>query len=190
MDETSHEQPVVEQTATVEHGGAEPKKDVNLLAPDLTMLILTWVTFFALLVILKKFAWKPIVDGLQKREDYIRKSLEEADNIKAQLAQSEEIKAKILDEAKTQASQIIQDSRQTAAAVATEIEGNAKRHANDIVASAKAQIEGERQRVTGQLKRDAVDTAIKLAEKVLEENLAAEKNRRLIEKAVDKDMNS
>ena len=189
MDETSHEQPAVEQTATVEHGAAEPKKDVNLLAPDLTMLILTWVTFFALLVILKKFAWKPIVDGLQKREDYIRKSLEEADNIKTQLAQAEEIKAKILDEAKTLAGQIIQDSRQAAGVVAAEVESNAKRHANDIVASAKAQIEGERQRVTGQLKRDAVDTAIKLAEKVLEENLDAEKNRRLIEKAVDKDMN-
>ena len=181
--------PVVEQTVAVEHG-TEVKKDVNLLAPDLTMLILTWVTFFALLAILQKFAWKPIVAGLQKREDYIRQSLEEADKIKAQMAQAEEIKAKILDEAKTQASQIIQDSRQAAAGVATEIEGNAKRHANEIVASAKAQIEGERQRVVIQLKRDAVDTAIKLAEKVLEENINVEKNRHLIDKAVDKDMNS
>ena len=187
--DSSQEPEVHQETIAVEHG-TEAKKDVNLLAPDLTMLILTWVTFFALLVILKKFAWKPIVDGLQKREDYIRKSLEEADTIKTQLAQAEEIKAKILEDAKTQASQIIQDSRQAAAVVATEVESNAKRHANDIVSSAKAQIEGERQRVSAQLKRDAVDTAIKLAEKVLEENLDAEKNRRLIEKAVDKDMNS
>ncbi len=186
--ETSQEQAVTE-TIAVEHG-AEAKKDVNLLAPDLTMLILTWVTFFALLAVLQKFAWKPIITALQKREDYIRNSLDEADKIKAQLAQVEEIKAKILDEAKTQASQIIQDSRQTAITVATEVEANAKRHANDIVSGAKAQIEGERQRVSAQLKRDAVDTAIKLAEKVLEENLDVEKNRRLIEKAVDKDINT
>ena len=181
MDETS-----AHTTAVVE--GAEHKPD--LLNPDLTMLILTWVTFFALLAILKKFAWKPILEGLQKREDYIRTSLEEADKVRAQLANAEEVKAKILDDARTEASKIIQDARQTAGSVAADIEGNAKRHANDIVASAKSQIEGERQRVTAVLKRDAVDTAIKLAEKVLETNLDDAKNRALIEKAVAKDMNS
>jgi F-type H+-transporting ATPase subunit b len=162
----------------------------NLLAPDVVMVILTWTTFAILFVILKKFAWKPILDALQKREDYIRQTLNEADKVKAQLANAEAEKAKILDEARTQASQIIQDSRQSAATVAAEIEANAKRHANDIVTSAKAQIEGERQRVSSLLKKEAVDTAIKLAEKVLEENLDAAKNRALIEKAVTKDMNS
>jgi F-type H+-transporting ATPase subunit b len=184
----THDQ-TVEQTGAVGHE-AGAKKEVNLLAPDLTMLILTWVTFFALLVILKKFAWTPIINALDKREEYIRKSLEDADKVKDQLAKAEEIKAQILDEAKTQASQIIQDSRQTAAAVAAEIESQAKRHAGDIVSSAKSQIEGERQRVTAQLKREAVDTAIKLAEKVLEHNLDQDKNRQLIEKAIAKDMNT
>ena len=169
----------------MEHEAAK----MDILTPDVIMVILTWVTFFALLFILKKFAWKPILDGLDAREKYIRKSLDDADAAKAQLAEVEVTKAKILEEAKTQASQIIQDSRQTAVAVASDIEAQAKRHANDIVSSAKSQIEGERQRVSEQLKKDAVDTAIKLAGKVLEENLDAAKNLALIAKAVDKDMN-
>jgi F-type H+-transporting ATPase subunit b len=178
------EQPQTHEQPQAAHGNG------NLLAPDVVMVILTWTTFAILFVILKKFAWKPILDALQKREDYIRQTLDEADKVKANLANAEAEKAKILDDAKTQASQIIQDSRQTAAAVASEIEAQAKKHANDIVSSAKSQIEGERQRVTSILKKEAVDTAIKLAEKVLEHNLDADKNRALIEQAVSKDMNS
>src|SRR5262245_23262614 len=121
MDNSTHESVAVDGAA-VEH-----KPD--LLSPDLTMLILTWVTFAALVVILKKFAWKPIIDSLQKREDYIRESLEQADKVRAQLADAEGVKSKILDDARTEASKIIQDSRQTAGAVAAEIEANAKRHA-------------------------------------------------------------
>ncbi len=180
-----HSNTTVEPAAPAESG-----HNGNLLAPDVVMVILTWVTFGILFAILKKYAWKPILEGLQKREDYIRKTLDEADLVKSQLAGAEATKAKILDEAKGEASRIIQESRQTAAAVASDIEAQAKRHANDIVSSAKSQIEGERQRVSAVLKREAVDTAIKLAEKVLEENLDNAKNRALIEKAVTKDMNS
>ena len=183
MDNSTH-------STTAVAGGASVEHKPDLLNPDLTMLILTWMTFIALVVILKKFAWKPIIAALEAREDYIRKSLEGADKVRSQLAQAEENRNKILDEAKTQASQIIQDSRQAAVAVASDIEAQAKRHSNDIVSSAKSQIEGERQRVSEQLKKDAVDTAIKLAGKLLEENLDSEKNRKLIAKAVDKDMNS
>ena len=175
--------------STVESTQQAAPSGGNLLAPDVVMVILTWVTFFILFAILKKFAWKPILDALQKREDYIRQSLEQADKIKDQLANAEAAKAKVLEEAKITASQIIHESRQAAAAVAVEIEAQAKRHAVDIVTSAKAQIEGERQRVSMQLKQESVNTAIKLAEKILEENLDHSKNRALIEKAIDKDMN-
>ncbi len=49
---------------------------------------------FFLLIILHQFAWKPILAGLKQREDYIRKSLEDADKIKAQLAEVEAAKGK------------------------------------------------------------------------------------------------
>ena len=163
---------------------------LDILTPDVTMVILTWLTFFALLFILKKFAWKPILDGLQQREDYIRQSLEDADKAKAQLQTVEQNKKQILEEAKTQAAQIIQQARQSAADMAVEIEKNAKQHARDIVESAHAQTAGERQRVEQELKRETIDTAIHLAEKVLKENLDMDKNRHLVQEAIAKDMNA
>ena len=73
-------------------GHAASAGSSNLLMPETLMVILTWVTFFILLFILQKFAWKPILAGLKKREDYIRKSLEDADKINEQLAESEAAK--------------------------------------------------------------------------------------------------
>ncbi len=156
----------------------------NILAPDLLMVVLTWVTFFALLFILKKFAWKPILQGLKNREDYIRKSLEDADAAKAQLAQVETTRNQILNEARSQALQIVDDSRKSAAALAHEIEAKAKLNAQDIVNNAKAQIEGERQRLIEALKKQSVGIAISLAGKILKENTDTQKNRDLVNEAV------
>src|SRR5208282_968275 len=83
----------------------------GILSPDTTLIILTWISFFGLLAVLHKFAWKPILAGLKQREDYIRKSLEDADKLNKQLAEIEAVKGKILDEAKDRANVIIQQSR-------------------------------------------------------------------------------
>ncbi len=173
---------------TLEHKTAPAEHQPDIFAPDVVMLVLTWVTFFSLLAILKKFAWKPILENLQKREDYIRQSLADADQAKAQLESVGKTKQQILEEAKSEAAQIILQARQAAAEVAVDIEKKARIHAQEILSSAHAQIAGERQRVTQDLKREAIDTAIHLAEKVLKENLDMDKNRKLMQAAVDKDM--
>ena len=73
-------------TATVqaEHGSGGGGGNA-LLSLDPGVLIWTWVTFFILLFILYKFAWKPILGGLAAREKKIRESLENAEKIKQEL---------------------------------------------------------------------------------------------------------
>ena len=122
----------------MEHQGA----GIDIFKPDVVMSILTWVTFFILLVILKKFAWKPILKGLDDREEHIRKSLQEADQAKEQLAQIEKKKIQILEEAKTQANAIIEQSRKMGGELAGQIEGRAKKNAEEIIVSARQEIEG------------------------------------------------
>jgi len=165
-------------------GHAASSGNSNLLTPETLMVILTWVTFFILLFILQKFAWKPILVGLQKREDHIRKSLEDADKIKEQLAQLEGAKSKIIDEAKTQAQGIIEQSRKTGHELELQIEQKAKENAEGIINSAYQEIQGERERVRQALKKESVQTAVTLAEKILKENLDTEKNRNLINQAI------
>jgi F-type H+-transporting ATPase subunit b len=157
---------------------------IDIFKPDIIMSILTWVTFFILLVILKKFAWKPIMKGLDEREELIRKSLQEADQAKEQLAQIEKRKIQILEEAKTQANAIIEQSRKMGGELAGQIEGRAKKNAEEIISSAHQEIEGECERMRNTLRKESVQTAVSLAEKILKENLDTEKNRKLIDQAI------
>ena len=159
----------------------------GILSPDVTLVILTWISFFGLLIVLHKFAWKPILAGLKQREDYIRKSLDDADKIKSQLAQVEAAKKVILDEAKERAHVIVEQSRKMGNELAGQIEGRAKKSAEEIISSAHQEIEGERERVRDALKKESAQTAVSLAEKILKENLDTEKNRKLINQAI-KDM--
>ncbi len=157
---------------------------MGILSPDTTLVILTWISFFALLAILHRFAWKPILAALKQREDYIRKSLDDADKIKSQLAEVEAAKKAILDEAKEKANIIIEQSRKMGHELAGQIEGRAKKNAEGIITSAHQEIEGERERVRNALKKESVQTAVSLAEKILKENLDTKKNRDLINQAI------
>ena len=156
----------------------------GILSPDTTLVILTWISFFALLAILHRFAWKPILAGLKQREDYIRKSLDDADKIKSQLAEVEAAKGAILDEAKERANTIIEQSRKMGNDLAGQIEQRAKKNAEEIISSAHEEIEGERERVRNALKKESAQTAVSLAEKILKENLDTKKNRDLINQAI------
>jgi F-type H+-transporting ATPase subunit b len=156
----------------------------NIFAPEQILAILTWAAFFCMLVVLQKFAWKPIIKGLEQREKDIRQSVENADKIKAELAALEASKAKILDEAREKGNALIEQSRKASAELSRQIEERAKKSAEEIITSARQEIDGERQRVKSALKKESVQTAVSLAEKILKENLDQEKNKNLINQAL------
>ncbi len=157
---------------------------MNILNPDLTMLVLTWVTFFVLLVVLKKFAWKPIVDGLQKREDHIRRSLQDADAAMKHLQEIQQEKARILQEARQKAQGIVEDSRKSAAQIAKHIDQKAKAEAQQTMDNARQQIEAQREGVRRALKQESAAIAVALASRIIKENLDNDKSRRLVRDAL------
>ena len=61
---------------------AQATNEYVFLTPDVTMIVLTWATFFTLFFVLYKFAWKPILTALDNREESIRRSVEEVQKIK------------------------------------------------------------------------------------------------------------
>jgi F-type H+-transporting ATPase subunit b len=177
MDEHSTQE-TVEASATAQH------KDVGLMNPDVTMLILTWITFFLLLAVLQKFAWKPIVTALENRENYLRKSLENADKINAELADVQSSKEKILADAQRAGQEIIDQARKRAQDVARSVEERAKEQAAQLVSAAHQEIEGERERLKAALRRQSADIAVGLAGKLLKENLDNEKNRKIVDQYI------
>ncbi len=156
-------------------------QNADILTPDVTMMILTWVTFFIVLGILYKFAWKPILAGLDSREASIRKALEDADKATAELAKINESRQQILQEAQQKANAVLDEARKTAVAIANGIETKAKEETKAMVDAARHEIDNEKQRVKQDLRKECVEIAVNLATKIIRENLDQEKNRKLIE---------
>ena len=170
--------------STVEVEASAHKKDVDLMSPDVTMLVLTWVTFFLLLAILQKFAWKPILEALQKREDAIRTSLDQADKIKTAFDDIQQSKEDVLAKAHRSAQDIVEQSRKAAVEAAHVITNKAREETKIMTENALREINEEKLKAQVQLRQTAAEIAIQLASKLIEENLNDKRNQELIDRYI------
>ena len=178
---------MAEQTiATTEVQGHAQESSAGFLSPDVNMLILTWVTFFLLLAVLYKLAWKPILAGLDAREKSIKKSVDDVERIRLELLQIDEKRRAILDEAEMKSKEILAQARKGAIEQAKTIQEKAREDARILVENAKREIKEEIEKARSDLRSQSAQIAVSLAEKLLGQNLDDEKNRRLVDDFVKK----
>jgi len=169
----------------VDANGHGAKPDQGFINPDLNMLILTWVTFFLLLAVLHKFAWKPILSALDAREKHIRDSIEDADKIKAEMEKLAETQKQLMDETGEKAKAIMDESRQAAKEAANTIQEKAKEESKIILENARREINEEKEKAQSELREESAEIAVALAGKIIEQNLDKEKNRKLINQYIN-----
>ena len=173
---------MAEQTAVQGHPQeTSARGNTNILSPDVSMLILTWVTFFSLFAILYKFAWKPILTALDNRENMIRKSVDDARKIQEQLNQMNEKREAMLKDAQAAAKEIIAQSRQGALNAAKIIEEKSKEQTHIMLENAKREIKEEAEKAQARLREESANIAVGLASKLIEKNLDEERNKKLID---------
>jgi F-type H+-transporting ATPase subunit b len=151
-----------------------------LVQPDPGLYIWTIATFLVLLVLLAKFAWRPLLDALEKRQEDIRTSLAQADKAKQELERLQAESARILADARVEADAIISRTRVDASRVAEEMKVKARGDAEHIVRNAERQIELETSRALERIRHEAIDLSVAIASKLLRRNLTKEDNERLI----------
>lgn len=151
-----------------------------------TMTAIQIAAFVFLLIVLGKFAWAPILRGLNDREDDIRASLDNAEKAKKDLAELQATSAKMKADADAEAKTIITAARDTATKLAKDIEEKANGEAKAKVENALKDIEAARTAALESLKKESAELAISLAGKVLGENLDTEKNRALTQNLIEK----
>lgn len=174
----------VSHTASVEHPSGAGNSS-NFIMPEMTMVILTWTTFFALLFILQKFAWKPILKALDDREKSIKDAIENADKVKAELAQMDQKREQIFAEANAKAKAMLDEARRGAVEAAHVIQEKAKEEAKILLENALRDIKEEKELAQAQLRRDSARIAVALAGKLIQENLDNDKNQRLINQTIN-----
>jgi F-type H+-transporting ATPase subunit b len=151
-----------------------------LVQPDPGLYIWTIVTFLILVALLGKYAWRPLLDALERRQDAIRKSLDEARQAKKELERLNEESARILAEARAEADAIISRTRADANRVGDEMKQKARADAENIVRNAERQISLETSRAVQRVRQEAVDISLAIASKIIQRNLTKEDNERLI----------
>ena len=152
-----------------------------LVQPDPGLFIWTIVTFLVLLALLAKFAWKPLLQALETRQDRIRKSLEDADRARQELERLNQESAKIMQQARIEAESIVTQTRADAERLREELKHKAKDEADNILRNAQHQIQLQTRQAIQEIRHEVADIAVLLASKLLERNLAKEDNARLID---------
>jgi F-type H+-transporting ATPase subunit b len=151
-----------------------------LVQPDPGLYIWTIATFLILLWLLGKFAWRPLLDALDRRQEAIRKSLDEARQAKQELDRLHVESARILAEARAEADAIITRTRADARRAGDELKQKARADAENIVRAAERDIALETSRAVQKVRQEAVDISIAIASKIIQRNLSKEDNARLI----------
>lgn len=142
------------------------------------------VTFVLLLLLLKKFAWTPILDALDARETAVRDSLEQATRIQAENSRLQEEQARLLSEARAEASQVIQAAREAGESLKKSLEASAQDEKRRILASASQEIEAQTAAAIATLRKTTADLSIGIAEKLIRQNLDDAKNRALVDQLI------
>jgi len=142
----------------------------------------TLIVFAILVVLLGKFAWKPILEAVEAREKGIKAALDDAAAKNAEAAKLlEEHRAQIAD-ARRQASELIAEGRAAGENVRKSIEEKARVEAQGMVDRARGEIERERDAAIQALRKESVDLALAAASRLMQQNLDQAKDRQLVER--------
>jgi len=153
----------------------------TLVQPDPGLYIWTIATFLILVALLAKFAWRPLLEALERRQESIRKSLDDAEKAQRELARLQSEGQQILAEARAEADKLLAATRADASRFRDELKEKAQAEAAGIVKNAERQIEMETARALQQIRTEAVDISVAIASKLLERNVSKADNERLIE---------
>ena len=99
--------------------------------------------FVFLVLLLKKFAWKPILDTVNERESSIKDAMSEADKARNEMAAIQESNQKVLKEARAEREALLKDARNTGAEIVAQAKTDAKTEANKIISQAQEAIQNE-----------------------------------------------
>ena len=164
---------------------------MELVTPEIGLIFWTTVVFSLLLVVLKKYAWKPILSAVDERNKSIEEALRAADKAKEEMLSLNADNERILMEAKKERDILLKEGREIKDSIIAEAKDKAKVDAEKILTTAKEQIINEKMKAITELKNQVANLSIEIAEKILKSELQdLNKQKELVTTAIaNKDLN-
>lgn len=159
---------------------------MGLVTPALGLVFWTTLAFLVVLFMLKKMAWKPILESIQQREKTISDSIEAAKNMQEEMARLKSSNEDLLKKAREERDALLKEARETKDAIIAEAKTKAASEGDRIVAAAREQIKNEKLAAIAELKNQVAVLSIEIAEKILKNELSKdEKQKTLVNNLVE-----
>jgi F-type H+-transporting ATPase subunit b len=143
---------------------------LNDFSPGLFVMQL--VILIILLFLMKKFAWKPILNSLEERETGIESALASAENARKEMQNLQADNAKLVKEARAERDAIMKDARDVRDNMIAEAKEDAKEVTSKLIESAQASIQQEKQAALAEVKKSVAELSIGIAESVIKKELS------------------
>ncbi|MGZ3840062.1 MAG: F0F1 ATP synthase subunit B [Flavisolibacter sp.] len=145
---------------------------MQLLLPGIGLIFWTLIAFFVFFIILKKFAWKPILSSLNQREKTIADSLDTAERVKREMAQLKSENEELMAKAREERGAMLKEARETKDKIINEAKEQAKIEAGKIFVDAQQQIEAQKMAALTEVKNQVGKLVVEVTEKVLRRELS------------------
>jgi F-type H+-transporting ATPase subunit b len=151
---------------------------MNLITPEFGLLFWQTITFLFLLLLLGRFAWKPIMSSLREREETIEGALRSAELARQEMTKLRADNERLLDEARAERDAMMRKAQQMADAIVEEAKNKAAAESNRIVEGARAAIQSERQAAIDDIRRQVATLSVDIAEKVIRRQINSDPQQR------------
>jgi len=146
------------------------------------------IIFILLIFLLKKYAWKPILDAVNEREEGIKNALLSAEKAKEEMASLQSDNEETLKKARAERDTLLKEAREIKQQLIDDAKNEAQSEAKKIISQAQETIQNEKKAAISDLKNQVASLSIDIAEKVLKEKLSDDKTQMNLVKDLVKDV--
>jgi F-type H+-transporting ATPase subunit b len=151
---------------------------MELVKPDIGLLFWMVISFLIVFFLLKKFAWKPILEMLDEREKTIETALQSAEKAKDEMARLQANNEQLIQEAKAERDNILKAARDAKDSIIAEAKSRANEEADRLIKIARENINNEKMAAITDLKNQVANLSVEIAEKLIKVELANKESQK------------
>ncbi|MBD3636516.1 MAG: F0F1 ATP synthase subunit B [Crocinitomicaceae bacterium] len=162
---------------------------MDLITPAIGQIFWVCLVFIILLILLKKFAWKPILTAVEERDKSIEESIEMATKTKHEMQQLQAQNENLLKEARAERDKMVKEAAETGKQIIADAKEAAKVEADKIIVEAQRVINTEKAAAMSELKTTVAALSLEIAEKVIKGELASDAKQKALAEKLAEDIN-
>ncbi|GAA3966979.1 F0F1 ATP synthase subunit B [Pedobacter ginsengiterrae] len=144
---------------------------MDLLVPEIGLLVWNTIAFLLLLFLLGKFAWKPIMKAIHEREQSIDDALNKADLAKQEMARLTAQNQDLMQQARAERDEILKEAKTLKDGILNEAKKQAQVEGAKLIEKAKIEIENQKKAALAEVKDQVSTLSLEIAERVLRTQL-------------------